>query len=75
MRWAPEDFRRFRGATRFQAPRFPGLYRVWNKNGDRPLDATVSPVLEDKIARGRGHLTSECWLHLYAHLSPLVGSA
>src|SRR5918995_318236 len=73
---APEDFRRFRRACRaFRAPRFNGLYRVWKKNGDRPLDATVSPVLEDKIARRRGHVTSEALVHLYAHLSPLVGSA
>ena len=56
---APEDFRRFRRACRaFRAPRFHVLYRLWKKNGDQPLDATVSPVLEDKIARRRGHVTS-----------------
>ena len=73
---APEDFRRFRRACRaFRAPRFHVLYRLWKKNGDQPLDATVSPVLQDKIARRRGHVTSEVLPHLYAHLSPLVGSA
>ena len=64
---APEDFRRFRRACRaFRAPRFHALYRLWKKNGDRPLHATVSPVLEDKIARRRGHVTSEVLAHLYA---------
>ena len=73
---APEDFRRYRRACRaFRAPRFHVLYRLWKKNGDQPLDATVSPVLKDKIARRRGHVTSEVLPHLYAHLSPLVGSA
>jgi len=73
---APEDFRRFRRACRaFRSPRFHVLYRLWKKNGDRPLDATVSPVLQDKIERRRGHVTSEVLPHVYAHLSPLVGSA
>jgi hypothetical protein len=73
---APEDFRRFRRACRtFRTPRFHVLYRLWKKNGDQPVDATVSPVLEDKIARRRGHVTSKVLPHLYARLSPLVGSA
>jgi hypothetical protein len=73
---APEDFRRFRRACRaFRAPRFHVLYRLWKKNGDRPVDATVSPVLEDKIARRRAHVTSQVLPRLYAHLAPLVGSA
>lgn len=73
---APEDFRRFRRACRaFRAPRYRVLYRVWKKNGDQLVDATASPVLEDKIARRRGHVTSQVLSHLYAHLTPLVGSA
>ena len=72
----PEDFRRFRRACRtFRTPRFHVLYRLWKKNGDQAVDATVSPVLEDKIARRRGHVTSKVLPHVYAHLSPLVGSA
>jgi hypothetical protein len=73
---APDDFRRFRRACRaFRAPRFHVLYRLWKKNGDQPVDATVSPVLQDKIARRRGHVTRQELPHVYAHLSPLVGSA
>lgn len=73
---APEDFRRFRRACRdFRAPRFHVLYRVWKKNGDGPVHATVSPVLEDAIARCRGRVKSEVLPHVYAHLTPLVGSA
>jgi hypothetical protein len=72
----PEDFRRFRRACRtFRAARFRALYRLWKKDGDHPLDSTVSPVLEEKIARRRGHVTSHVLPHLYAHLSPRVGSA
>lgn len=73
---APEDFRRFRRACRaFRGPRFHVLYRLWKKSGDQPLDATVSPVLEDKIASRRGQITRTVLPHLYGHLSPLVGSA
>ena len=73
---APEDFRRFRRACRtFRGPRYHVLYRLWKQNGDEPVNATVSPVLEDKLARRRGHVTSQPLPHVYAHLSPLVGSA
>lgn len=73
---APEDFRRFRRASRtFRGPRYHALYRLWKKNGDEPVNATVSPVLEDKIARRRGHVTRQTLTHVYAHLAPLVGSA
>jgi hypothetical protein len=73
---APDDFQRFRRACRsFRAPRFHVLYRLWKKSGDEPVDATVSPVLEDKIARRRGHVRSQVLPHVYAHLAPLVGSA
>ena len=51
------------------------LYRLWKKSGDEPVNATVSPVLEDKIARRRGHVTSQVLSHVYAHLTPWVGSA
>ena len=72
----PDDFRRFRRACRtFRSPRYHVLYRVWKKNGDQPVDATVSPVLEDKFARHRGHVTRQVLPHVYAHLAPLVGSA
>jgi hypothetical protein len=73
---APDDFKRFRRACRaFRGPRYHVLYRLWKKNGDAPLNATVSPVLEDKIARRRGHVTSQVLSHVYGHLTPLVGSA
>jgi hypothetical protein len=73
---APDDFKRFRRACRtFRGPRYHVLYRLWKKNGDEPVNATVSPVLEDKIARRRGHVTSQVLSHVYAHLTPLVGSA
>ena len=72
---APDDFKRFRRACRtFRGPRYHVLYRLWKK-GDEPVNATVSPVLEDKIARRRGHVTSQVLSHVYAHLTPLVGSA
>ena len=73
---APDDFQRFRRACRaFRAPRFHVLYRLWKKSGDEPVDATVSAVLEDKIARRRGRVTSHVLPHAYVHLAPLVGSA
>lgn len=73
---APDGFQRYRRASRsFRAPRFHVLYRLWKKSGDEPVNAIVSPVLQDKIARGRGHVTSHVLPHVYAHLAPLVGSA
>ena len=73
---APDDFRRFRRACRtFRAHRFSVLYRFWKKNGDWPVNATVSPVLGDKIARDRGRVTTHFLPHVYAHLTSLVGSA
>ncbi len=73
---APDDFRRFRRASRtFRAHRFNVLYRFWKKNGDWPVNATVSPVVGDKIACHRGQVTTHFLPHVYAHLAPLVGSA
>jgi hypothetical protein len=73
---APEDFQRFRRACRaFRAPRFHSLYRAWKTSGDGPVHATVSPVLEDAIARHRGQVKRAVLPHVYAHLTPLVGSA
>ena len=41
-----DDMERFRRAARqFHAPRFRALYRVWKKDGDAILHATVSRIL------------------------------
>jgi hypothetical protein len=67
---------RFDQAARaFSAPRFGVLYRAWLERGDPVLDATLSPVLADKIERRDGQL--ECYVlpHQYLHLLPLVGTA
>jgi hypothetical protein len=73
---APEDCARFARAHRqFHAPRYRTLYRLWKKEGNRLLHGTVSPVLEDALARGRGRVTTEVLTCRYQHLSSLVGSA
>jgi hypothetical protein len=73
---APEDCSRFHQAhRRFHAPRFRTLYRLWKKDGNRLLHGTVSPVLSDALARGRGRVTTEVLARGYQHLSSLVGSA
>ena len=73
---SPEDPKRFARARRhFHAPRFRTLYRLWKKDGDRLLHSTVSPVLGDALARGRGRVSSEALARSYQHLTPLVGSA
>jgi len=73
---APEDCARFGRAHRqFHAPRYRTLYRLWKKEGNRLLHGTVSPVLEDALARGRGRVTTEVLTRRYHHLSSLVGSA
>ena len=72
----PDDCARFRRAhRRFHAPRYRTLYRLWKKEGNRLLHGTVSPVLEDALARGRGRVTTEILARGYHHLSSLVGSA
>jgi hypothetical protein len=73
---AADDCTRFRRAhRRFHAPRYRTLYRLWKKEGDRLLHGTVSPVLEDALARERGRVTTEILARGYHHLSSLVGSA
>ena len=50
----PDDRAGFARARRaFHAPRYRTLYRLWKKDGDALLHATVSPVLEDALARGQ----------------------
>jgi hypothetical protein len=72
----PDDCTRFvRAHRRFHAPRFRTLYRLWKKDGDRLLHGTVSPVLQDAVARGRGQVTTQVLARSYHHLSSLVGSA
>lgn len=72
----PEDSARFVRAHRlFHAARFRTLYRLWKKDGNRLLHGTVSPVLEDALARGRGQVTTQLLARGYHHLSSLVGSA
>jgi hypothetical protein len=72
----PDDCVRFARAHRtFHAPRYRTLYRLWKKDGSWLLHGTVSPVLEDALARGRGRVTTALLAHRYHHLSSLVGSA
>jgi len=71
---APHE--RFDQAARaFQAPRFRTLYRAWTERGDPVLDATLSPVVADAIARGQVRLECQILPHPYLHLLPLVGTA
>jgi hypothetical protein len=49
--------------------------RKERKNGNGPVTATLSPVLEDNIARHRGHVTSEVLSHVHTHLTLSAGSA
>lgn len=71
-----EDGSRFQLAhRRFHAPRFRTLYRLWKKEGSRLLHGTVSPILGEALARGRGRVTTEVLARGYQHLSSLVGSA
>ena len=73
---AADDCARFgRAHRRFHAPRYRTLYRLWKKEGNRLLHGTVSPVLEDALARGRGRVTTEMLARGYQHLSSVVGSA
>src|SRR5262245_11259441 len=50
------DERFEQSARAFGAPRFRALYRAWQKRGDRVLEATLSHVLSDAVARGSGQL-------------------
>ena len=69
------DERFDQAARAFSAPRFGVLYRAWLERGDPVLDATLSPVLADKIARQAGQLECHVLPHEYLQLSPLVGTA
>ena len=71
-----EDVERFReSARRFHAPRFRALYRLWKKEGDAHVHATVSHILDDALSRRSGRVRSQVLTRSYQHLSPLVGSA
>src|SRR5690606_6478374 len=73
---SPANCTRFVRARRtFHAPRFRTLYRLWKAQGNRLLHGTVSPVLEEALARGRGQVTTQLITRGYHHLSSLVGSA
>jgi len=73
---AVDDAKRFRSAVRqFHGPRYRALYRVWRKEGDALLHATVSRVLGDALARQTGRIRTQELSHAYQHLTPLVGSA
>ncbi|MGH9158551.1 MAG: hypothetical protein ACRD2X_00985 [Vicinamibacteraceae bacterium] len=71
----PDELRYRRAREAFSAPRFRVLYRTWLRHGAPVLDAAVSPVLSDAIARGRGGLERSVLPHHYLHLLPLVATA
>ena len=67
---------RFDHATRaFGAPRFRALYRAWLERGEPVLDAALSPILEEAIARGTAKVECHVLPHRYLHLLPLVGTS
>lgn len=69
------DDRYYRAQTAFAGPRFRALYRRWLMDGERVLDAVMSPVLVDVVARRMGGLECQVLPHPYMHLLPLVGTA
>jgi hypothetical protein len=69
------DERFYRAQSAFAAPRFRALYRRWLMDGERVLDAVMSPVLVDVVARRVGVLECQVLTHPYLHLLPLVGTA
>jgi hypothetical protein len=69
------DERYYRAQTAFAGPRFRALYRRWLMDGERVLDAVMSPVLSDVIARHVGVLECQVLPHSYLQLLPLVGAA
>ena len=72
----PRGNERYDRARRaFGTPRFRVLYRAWIEQGDRILDAVVSPVLATAIARQTGHFEARVLSHRYLHLAPLAGTA
>ena len=72
---AGSDDRFSRARRVFGSPRFRAVYRSWIEQGDRVLDATLSPVLSTAIARGTGRFETHVLKHRYLHLAPLVGTA
>jgi hypothetical protein len=71
-----DDAKRFRSAVRqFHAPRYRAMYRLWRKDGDALVHATVSRVLGDALARRTGRIRTQELARAYQHLTPLVGSA
>jgi hypothetical protein len=69
------DERYYRAQAAFAGPRFRALYRRWLMDGERVLDAVMSPVLVDVVARRVGVLETQVLPHPYLHLLPLVGTA
>jgi hypothetical protein len=70
------DGRRFYDARRaFGGARFQALRRAWIRDGDRVLEASVSRILADAIARGAGEVDCHVLPRTYAGLSTLVGTA
>jgi hypothetical protein len=69
------DERYYRAQTAFSGPRFRALYKRWLMDGERVLDAVMSPVLVDVVARRVGRLECQVLAHPYLHLLPLVGTA
>ena len=68
--------RRFQSAlTMFGAPRFRVLYRTWRRYGDFVLDATLSPVTADALARRAGEVNCHVLPHTYQHLSSLASTS
>src|SRR3954463_10776908 len=59
----------------FATPRFRVLYRSWLQDGEPALQATLSPVLSEALARRSGELECRVLPHEYQHLASLVGTA
>src|SRR4029077_11865824 len=68
------DARFQRAQDAFASPRFRVLYRTWLQVGDAALQATLSPVLAEALARRSGQLECHVLPHPYQHLASLVGT-
>jgi hypothetical protein len=70
------DERYYRAQTAFAGPRFRAMYRRWLMDGERVLDAAMSGVLVDVVARRGGVLESprRRWDH-YSRMNPSRSSA
>ena len=69
------DARFQRAQEVFATPRFRVLYRTWLEHGEPALQATLSPVLSEALARRSGELEWQVLPHEYHHLASLVGTA